>query len=292
MLFLAKTWWLCFERRIEFRYPYDYVLGTVRLMIQLPSPALVGVVHLPPLPGSVRHILSMDEIIDRAVNDAKTLHQTGFDALIVENYGDMPFTRDRLPPAGIAAMTVVADRIRREAPLPLGINALRNDAISALGVAAAVGAVFIRVNVHTGVYATDQGIVEGKAHETLQYRRQLGAKVAILADVNVKHAVPLSDPDIARAAKDAAYRGLADGLVVTGPATGEPADLEELKRVREAVPDRRIFVGSGVTPETVAAHLMIANGVIVGTAIKVDGKTSNPVDAQRAKAFAHWAGRG
>ena len=261
-------------------------------MIQLPSPALIGVVHLAPLPGSVRHILSMDEIIDRAINDARSLQEAGFDALIVENYGDMPFTSTGLPPASIAAMTVVADRVRRETHLPLGINGLRNDAISALGIAAAVGAVFIRVNVHTGVYATDQGIIEGQAHETLQYRKQLGAKIGILADVNVKHAIPLSEPDIASAAKDVAYRGLADGLVITGPATGEAADFQELERVRDAVPDRRVFVGSGVTQETVAAILVVANGVIVGTAIKLDGKTSNPVDPQRAKALAQAAGRG
>ena len=189
-------------------------------------------------------------------------------------------------------MAVVADRVRREVGLRIGINALRNDALAGLGIAAAVGASFIRVNVHTGVYATDQGLIEGRAEETLRYRKQLGSRIAILADVNVKHATPISEPDIVRAAKDTAYRGLADGLIVTGRATGEPVDADQLCRVRDAVPDRRVFVGSGATVDTVASLLTLASGVIVGTGLKVGGDTSQPIDAALATAFARAAGRG
>ncbi len=260
-------------------------------MIDLPSPALIGVVHLPALPGSPAHQLSTEAIIERAVGEAITLKQAGFDAAVVENFGDVPFPHASLSPAAVATMAVVAQCVRAETNLRIGINALRNDAMAGLGIAAAVGAVFIRVNVHTGVYATDQGIIEGRADETLRYRKQLGARIAVLADVNVKHATPLSQPDIVRAAKDTAYRGLADALVVTGSATGEPTDPGQLQRVREAVPDRRLFVGSGATPQTVAALLTIADGVIVGTGIKRDGDTANPIDAELADAFVKAAGR-
>jgi len=186
-------------------------------MIDLPSPALIGVIHLSPLPGSPSHLLSMDEIVAKALGDARTLREADFDAMIIENFGDVPFTKATLPPASVAAIAVAADRIRREAGLPVGINALRNDAPAALGIAAAVGASFIRVNVHTGVSATDQGLLEGRAGETLRYRKQLGQRIAILADVHVKHATPISEPDLVRAARDTAYRGLADGLILTGP---------------------------------------------------------------------------
>lgn len=260
-------------------------------MIDLPRPALIGMVHLPALPGTPRHLLSMDEIVDRALADAKMLHDAGFDALIVENYGDAPFSPDTLPPACVAAMSIVTDRIRREIALPLGINALRNDARAALAIAAAAGGSFVRINVFTGVAATDQGIIEGRAEQTLAYRKQLGKRIAILADVHVKHAVPLSEPDIARAARDAAYRGFADGLIVSGPATGEPVNMDELRRVRAAVPDRRVLVGSGATIENADSLLAIADGIIVGTAIKADGRTDAPVDPRRAAAFVHAAGR-
>ncbi len=260
-------------------------------MIDLPSPALIGVIHLPALPGSPGHRLSMDEIVGRALADARVLHQAGFDAAIIENFGDVPFTASTLQPASTAALAVAADAVRRETGLRIGINALRNDALSGLGIAAAAGASFIRVNVHTGVYAADQGLIQGRAEETLRYRKQLGARIAILADVNVKHATPISEPDIVRAAKDTAYRGLADGLIVTGRATGEAVDADQLRRVRDAVPDRRVFVGSGAKVDTVATLLTLASGVIVGTGLKAGGDTSKPIDAALAAAFVRAAGR-
>ncbi len=261
-------------------------------MIELPSPALIGVIHLPALPGSPSHLLPIEEIVERALADARTLHEAGFDALIIENFGDAPFTANVLSSASVAGLAVAADRLRREVGLPVGINALRNDAVSALGIAAVSGASFIRVNVHVGVSATDQGLLEGRADETLRYRKQLGCRIAILADIHVKHSTPISEPDIAQAAKTCAYRGLADGLIVTGPATGESVDPDDLRRVREAVPDRRLFVGSGATVETVASLLKIAGGVIVGTGVKAGGKTSAKVDAELARAFARAARRG
>lgn len=261
-------------------------------MIDLPSPALIGVIHLPALPGSPAHQFSMDEIIARALTDARTLKEAGFDAAVVENYGDAPFAAGRISPASVAGLAVAAERIRRETGLRIGINALRNDARAALGIAAVAGGVFIRVNVHTGVYATDQGIIEGRAARSLRYRKLLARRVAILADVNVKHAAPLSPTDITAAARDAAYRGLADGLIVTGPATGMPVDPDDLRRVRRAVPDRRLFVGSGAAADSIASLLTLADGVIVGTGIKVDARTENPIDPVRARDFSRAAGRG
>lgn len=261
-------------------------------MIDLPSPALIGVIHLPPLPGSPSYLLSTDEIIARALKDARTLQEAAFDAAIIENFGDVPFAKATLQPASVAAMAVVADHVRRAVQLPIGINALRNDALAALGIAAAVDASFIRVNVHIGVSATDQGLLEGRADNTVRYRKQLGRRIAILADVHVKHATPISEPDIVRAARDTAYRGLADGLILTGPATGEPVDPDDLRRVREAVPDRRLFVGSGAKAETVRSLLASASGIIVGTGIKAGGEAVNPIDPALARAFAGAAGRG
>lgn len=260
-------------------------------MIDLPSPALIGVVHLAPLPGSARHSLPMAEIVRRAVSDAVILRDAGFDAAIIENYGDAPFTGGHVPPATIAAITVAAEAVRAQTALRIGINALRNDALAALGIAAATGAAFIRVNVHTGVYATDQGIIEGRAHETLNYRKQLGARIAIFADVNVKHARPLSEPDISRAAQDTAYRAFADALIVTGPATGAQAEIDDIRRVAAAVPDRRIFAGSGVTVATLPAVLTAASGVIVGTSLKHEGQVENAIDPVRAREFVRAAGR-
>ena len=161
------------------------------------SKRLVGMLHLPALPGAPSSQRSLDAIEEHVLEDARRLREAGFESAILENFGDVPFRKDRVDAITIASMTRVACRLRREVPeLRLGINVLRNDARAALAVAAASGAEFLRVNVHVGATATDQGIVEGQAHETLRDRRSLGAEVAIWADVHVKHGRNLSHAGI------------------------------------------------------------------------------------------------
>ena len=261
-------------------------------MLDLPTPSLIGVIHLAPLPGTARHLLPMNEIIDRALCDANTLQIAGFDAIMVENFGDVPFHATHLPLASVASMALVVDRVRRSTELPIGVNALRNDPRAALGIAAAAGASFIRVNIHIGATVTDQGLIQGDAVGTLQYRKLLGQRIAILADVHVKHGTPLGESDLAQAARDTAYRGLADALIVTGSATGAPTDFEDLQSVRRAVPDRRLFIGSGATAENVDKLLEIADGVIVGTGIKREANPDHPIDLALAETFVHATGRG
>src|SRR5882672_3208912 len=228
---------------------------------------LIGMVHLPPLPGSPRWDGSMER--------ASALIDNGMDALIIENYGDAPFTAGRVAAATVAAMAVIAHEIRRALPdAPLGVNVLKSDARSALAVATAIGARFIRVNVLAGAVVADQGIVQGEAYDLLRDRRLLGVDVAIFADVQGKHAVPLAPVELEQQARDLATRALADGHVVSGRATGDATPIEDVKRVRSAVPDVPILVGSGVTPETAPELLSLADALIVGTSLKRDGDVS------------------
>ena len=245
---------------------------------------VIGMVHLVPLPGSPRWAGSMRDVIAAALADARALIDGGVDALLVENFGDAPFTAGRVEPATVAAMSVVAAEVRREFPRTrLGLNVLKNDARTALGVAAAVGAEFIRVNVHAGAVLADQGVVQSDAYGTLRDRRLLGVDVAILADVGGKHAVPLAPVETEQMARDLVHRGLADALVVSGAATGQATPLGEVKRVRSAVPDVPLLIGSGVTAETAAELLSVADGLIVGTSVKRDGDVRQPVDRARVE---------
>ncbi len=244
---------------------------------------LIGMVHLGPLPGSPRWGGSIAEVVERALADARALEAGGLHALLVENHGDAPFTAGRVDAATVAAMTAVIAEIRRSVRLPLGVNVLKNDAQSALAIAAATGACFIRVNVHVGAVVGDQGIIQSDAYNTLRYRRLLDADVKIFADVQAKHGAPLAPVELEQEARDCVSRGLADALVVSGKATGEATPLEDVKRVRSAVRDVPLLVGSGVTPDTVADLLSVADGVIVGTFLKRDGRLGNPVDADRVK---------
>jgi membrane complex biogenesis BtpA family protein len=233
-------------------------------------------IHLRSLRGSVR------EALDSALADAAALRAGGIDALMVENFGDVPFRKGAVDPHTVAAMTAIAWEVRRAVDLPLGINVLRNDARAALAIAATVGAEMIRVNVHTGATVTDQGIIEGDAAGTVEYRRQLGVNVRIMADVNVKHGRPLGDMPIEEAASDAVERGRADALIVTGARTGSPAASSDIDRVRAAV-SVPLFVGSGVTPESASLLRGRVDGVIVGSWLKRGGEVAAPVDADRVE---------
>lgn len=245
--------------------------------------AVIGMVHLRALPGSPRWDGDMGAVVRAALDDARALAEGGADALVVENYGDVPFTAGRVDAASVAGMAVAIAEIRRQLSLPVGVNVLRNDVRSALGVAAASGAHFVRVNVHVGAVAADQGVIQSEAHDTLRYRRLLGLDIRILADVQAKHGVPLGPVRIEQEARDCWERGLADALVVSGVATGEPTSMSDLKRVRGAVPEAPLLVGSGATPETVAELLSVADAVIVGTSLKRDGRVANPVDVERVR---------
>jgi len=245
--------------------------------------AVIGMVHLRALPGSPRWAGSMEAVVQAALEDARALADGGVDALLVENYGDVPFTTGRVDSATVAGMAVVIGEIKRAVTLPVGVNVLKSDALSALAVAAAAGGRFVRVNVHVGAVVADQGILESGAYDSLRYRRLLGLDIRILADVQAKHGMPLAPIPLEQEARDCVSRGLADGLVVSGAATGEPTPMNDLKRVRGAVPHVPLLVGSGATPETAAALLSIADGLIVGTAVKRDGILGNPVDPGRVK---------
>jgi len=250
--------------------------------------ALVAVIHLPALPGSAGNTLSLDEIVQQVHGEAGILQDLGFDALLVENFGDVPFRATVVEPHTVAMMSQCLAALG-STKIPIGVNVLRNDPLAALAIAAATWAQFIRVNVHTGVYATDQGTIEGRAEETLQYRQRLGLEVAIFADVHIKHAQPLSQPDIALAAEETAFRGGADAIVVSGSTTGRPAELADLKRVREAVSDRPVYVGSGVTPDNVQQYLELSDGVLVGSCLQAGGVAGNLLDPKLAETFINAA---
>lgn len=249
---------------------------------------VVGMAHLPPLPGAPEFDGDRDAVRTRALEDARRLEGGGIDGLVLENFGDAPFHPDDVPKHTVAEMTAVATEVTDAVDVPVGINVLRNDADAALSIAAAVDADFVRVNVHVGTAATDQGVLEGRAHETLRLRDRIDADVAILADVHVKHATPIGDRSIERAALEAVERGRADGVIVSGPGTGAETALEDVEWVADALSERcsddsepPVFVGSGVTTDTVADCFAAgADGVIVGTALKEDGETTNPVSSE------------
>lgn len=224
----------------------------------------------------------MARVLECAVRDARALADGGADALIVENFGDAPFFAGSVPPETVAGLALaIAAVIDAASGVPVGVNVLRNDARAAIGLCAATGAQFVRINVHTGAAATDQGLIEGRAAETLRERARLCPGVAILADVHVKHATPLSHSPIGVTARETLERGLADGLVVSGVATGSAPLAADVRAVKEAAGSSPVLIGSGLEPQNAKELLAHADGAIVGTALKRDGFVANEVDRDR-----------
>jgi len=242
-----------------------------------------GMVHLPALPGSAGQSMTLDEVVEYALRDAAALAEGGADGMIVENFGDSPFEPGRVQAHTVACMAVIAREVRKRVDLPLGINVLRNDGLSALAVAEASGASFIRVNVYTGARLTDQGLIEGAAHELQRYRKLLGSSVKIFADVAVKHSSAIAPRGLAEEVEETLDRGRADAIIVSGTATGKETNMGELEVAKRAAGKAPVFAGSGVTVLNVRSVLSIADGVIAGTWLKKDGQTTGPVDPIRVK---------
>lgn len=248
---------------------------------------VIGVIHLLPLPGSPLYHGNLEKVIRRALEDAVNLCKGGVDAILIENLGDMPYYPNKVPDITVAAMTKVALKISENVNLPLGINVLRNDCLAALSIAYVVDASFIRVNVLTEVVVTDQGIIEGKAHELMRLRHFLRADIKVLADVHVKHGYPLMKRTIEESAIDTVSRGLADGIIITGKATGIAPKLDEVRKVKNKLLEEDIkapvLIGSGITADNVTTFLSICDGVIVGTYFKKGGDVWSPIDPLKVR---------
>lgn len=248
---------------------------------------IIGMVHLEALPGAPGFDGDRQAIREAMRRDARRLANGGVDALMIENFGDSPFYAADVPKHTVATMSTLVADIGRTVELPLGVNVLRNDAEAAVSIAAATGASFVRVNVHTGTRVTDQGVVTGQAAETLRLRDRLSAEVDILADVDVKHSAPVTERPLSEEVVDLIERGHADGIIVTGAGTGHETDRKQLNAIIEAQNRMRtdipVLVGSGVTRDTAAETLELADGIIVGSDLKQDGNTAAPVDEQRVR---------
>lgn len=245
---------------------------------------VIGCIHLLPLPGAPRYDGNMQAVYDLALKEAAILQEQGLDALIIENFRDTPFYPDNVPAETVAALSAVSREVMNAVDMPVGINVLRNDAHAALGIAAAVDADFIRVNVHLGAIVSEQGIIEGRGYETLRLRKALGARALIFADVGVKHAAPLAPRGLDVEAIDAQYRGMADVLVVSGARTGAETKAEDIDVVRKHT-TLPLVIGSGTTAANLHKIYDKTDGVIVGSCLKAGGKGENEVDVAAVRAY-------
>ncbi|MGP1345708.1 MAG: BtpA/SgcQ family protein [Phycisphaerales bacterium] len=264
--------------------------------------ALVGMVHVQPLPGTPRGLggggggrigPSVDEVVSRAVGEARLLAEAGFDALVIENMHDVPYLRREVGPEIVASMAMVGRAVREAVDVPLGVQVLAGANRAAVAVALACGAGFVRAEGFVYASVADEGLLdEADAGPLLRYRRMIGADhVRVIADIKKKHNshAITADVDLAETARTAEFCG-ADGVIVTGVATGRATSLDDVKTVRAAT-KLPLAIGSGARPDNLRALYEYADAVIVGSWYKHRGDWMNPPDPARVKELVAAANR-
>lgn len=246
---------------------------------------VIGVIHLLPLPGAPLYDgAKVQEISERAVQDAKNMADNGIDGLIIENFGDKMFQKT-LGPETVAAMTYISKDIKSEVNIPIGICALQSDAISSIAIAKAVEGSFVRIPYYVETSIVDAGTMESVAASALRYRKYLGADIKIFADVHIKHSYPLLQRPVEYAAEDCYNRGMADAVIITGRKTGGDTNPDDIRRVREALPELPLVVGSGVTEENVDNYISMVDAIIIATSLNFGGKVEEEPDPSKISSF-------
>jgi membrane complex biogenesis BtpA family protein len=261
-------------------------------------PRLIGTIQLPPLAGSPKSqdqhpVESLQAAGFAAVTEARLLAQAGFDGVVLENWGDVPYYGSQVPPETITSMSIIAAAVRETVQIPVGINVLQNDARASLAIAALTGCEFIRANVFSGVVAAEQGILEGNAAFLIRERERLRASVAILADVHVHHGVTLSSLHIGHAIEEIISRSMADGVIISGRTTERLPDLGPLELASQVAKEMGVplYLGSGVSLENLTEVRSRVDGVLVGAALRKQGVAGAELDKKQIRAFVRLSGR-
>jgi membrane complex biogenesis BtpA family protein len=246
---------------------------------------VIGMVHLGALPGSPLHDFTagIEGLVAGAARDLEALQAAGFDAVMFGNENDRPY-EFAVDPASTATLAYVIGRLREKLTVPFGVNVLW-DPMSSIALAAATGAAFVR-EIFTGSYASDMGPWTPDAGKAMRYRDRLGRQdLALLYNVSAEFAYSLDRRSLPERARSAVFSSIPDAILVSGAITGEAADISDLDAVKAVLPDTPVLANTGVKHTTVAEVLRVADGCIVGSSLKVDGNTWNPVDPGRAADF-------
>jgi hypothetical protein len=250
-----------------------------------PGKPVIAMVHLGALPGAPLHDegRGLEGLVEDARKDLQALQAAGVDAVMFGNENDRPY-EFKVDTASTATMAYVIGRLRPEITVPFGVNVLW-DPLSTVALAAATGASFVR-EIFTGTYASDMGPWEPDAGQAMRYRNRLGRRdCAMLYNVSAEFAHSLDARPLPDRARSAVFSSIPDAVLVSGQITGEAARMEDLEGVKRALPATPVLANTGVKHDTIAQVLSVADGCVVGSALKVEGHTWNAVDPDRARDF-------
>lgn len=242
---------------------------------------IIGMVHLRSLPTSPSGELPMEEILALALADLKTLEAGGIKTAIVENMFDVPYSN--LPDIEtVIALSFALGYLKAKTNVRLGVNLQATSGTEEMSIASICGADFIRAESFVEMRMNSAGIMQNMCSELMRNKRALRSDVKVLADINVKHSSPIIQQSIEELIHMAIEAG-ADGIILTGLATGTAPTVADAEVYKKICGDSSLYIGSGVNTSNLNDLLKFADGVIVGSSIKKDGKVDNPVDLDRVK---------
>jgi membrane complex biogenesis BtpA family protein len=248
-----------------------------------PKP-VIGMIHVGALPGAPTSKLTIGELTEMALREAETYREGGVDGIMIENMHDAPYLRGSVGPEIVAAMAVIAQALKVESKLPVGVQILAAANIEAMAVAHAAGLDFIRAEGYAFAHVADEGLIQSSAAELLRYRKFIGAeRVQVWADIKKKHSSHAITADINLGEMAAAVEFMrGDAVIITGSATGEPPRIEDVREAKERT-SLPVLLGSGLSADNIADFYAIADGFIIGSSFKTDGHWANPVELSRVE---------
>lgn len=259
-------------------------MSWLETVIGTPKP-IIAMCHLQPLPGDPHFDRDggMERVVDVARADLQALQKNGVDAVMFSNEFSLPYLT-KVEPVTVASMAYIIGQLQSEITVPYGVNCLW-DPIASLDLAAATGALFVR-EIISGVYASDFGLWNTNVGQTVRHQFTVGADgVKLLYNIVPEAAQYLAPRSIVDIARSTVFNCKPDALCVSGLTAGVATDTQVLRRVKEAVPDTVVLCNTGCKIENIIEQLTYADGAVVATTFKKDGRFENPVDGSRVKAF-------
>ncbi len=247
---------------------------------------LIAMVHVLPLPGTPKYGGSVQNIIDKALEEAEIYRNAGVDAIMIENMHDVPYLKREVGHEISTIMALIAEKIKSATKLPVGMQILAGANIAAISAAHTAGIDFIRAEGFVFGHVADEGFFESDAGELMRYRKKIGAeKIRIFTDIKKKHSSHsiTADTSVVETAKAAEFF-ITDGVIITGSATGEAASVVDIVEVKKNV-KCPVLIGSGLTTENIEKYFNFADGFIVGSYFKRDGYWANEIDTSRVNKF-------
>ncbi len=243
---------------------------------------VIGMVHIGALPGTPLYDPELD-LVAAARADLIALQDAGFDAVMFGNENDRPY-EFKVDTASTATMATIIGQLKSDISVPFGVNVLW-DPMATIALAAATEAQFVR-EIFTGMYASDMGSWTADAGKAMRYRDRLGrSDLAMLYNISAEFAASLDSRSLADRARSTVFSSIPDAILVSGQITGEAAAMSDLSEVKAVLPETPVLANTGVKHDTVAEVLSVADGCIVGSSLKIDGDTWNPIDPERASRF-------